>query len=172
MNLHVHRTLDAATAAAPQGRLRAGFAAGVFVAALAPGIGEVAAGQTRAYMSVTANVVESVSVRALHQAQSLVITAADVARGYVEVAAGSRFEIANKGPCLFEFRPVGSDVFRSVKVTGLERSGEFGTGGGAMLHQPAADRHSSVSMTYRFDLTPGIMPGAYKWPLALTVLPM
>src|SRR4051812_21193 len=98
------------TRSAPKGSLRAALAA-LVLAVLCAGSGEAAGAQSRAYMSVTANVVEAVSVRALHQAQSLVITASDVANGYVEVPAGSRFEITNKGPCLFEFRAVGN-VFR------------------------------------------------------------
>ena len=122
-------------------------------------------------MTVTATVVDTVSIRSVHQAQSLVVTAQDVERGYVDVSGGSRFEIRYKGARLLEFRPVG-DIFRSVKVSGLEWSAEFGSDGGTMLQKSSGDATASVAINYRFHFAPGISAGAYPWPLLLTVLPM
>lgn len=133
--------------------------------------GYAEAGQVRAQMAVTATVVESVSIRSVFQAHRLVITAQDVQRGFVEVPAGSRFEIRNKGPCLFEFRATG-DLFRSVRVTGLDGAAELGLSGGTLLQSALGDPAGKVAVNYRFILAAGVSPGAYDWPLALTVLPM
>lgn len=142
------------------------------ISAAGRGIGCAEAAEARAFMAVTATVVDSVSIRAVHQAQNLVITAEDVGRGYVEVAAGSRFEIGHNGLCLFEFRPLG-DIFRSVRVSGPEGlTAEFGSGGGTMLQKSAGRESATVAVNYRFQLAPGVRAGAYNWPLSLTVLPM
>ena len=132
---------------------------------------QVKAGQARAFMAVTATVVDTVSMRAVYQAQDLVITANDVARGYVEVPAASRFEIANKGPCLFEFRPAG-DIFRSFRVMLPEGTAQFGAAGGTMLQKSGGTGIARIDIGYRFELASNARPGAYRWPLSLTVLPM
>lgn len=133
--------------------------------------GQAQAAEVRASMSVTANVVDTVSIGSSYQAQNLVVTARDVERGYVEVPAASRFEIKSKGPSLLEFRGV-SDVFHSVRVTGVIGTAEFGSGGGTLLQKPFRDGAGSVALNYRFELSPGVSPGPHKWPLSLTVFPM
>jgi hypothetical protein len=134
-------------------------------------VGHAEAAENRAYMTVTANVVDTVSIRAVHQATSLVVTAQDVERGYVEVSAGSRLEIRNQRPCLFEFRAVGN-IFRSVKVTGIQGAAELGVDGGTLLQGGFGNGLAKVDVGYRFELKPGVSPGAYGWPLSLTVLPL
>lgn len=133
--------------------------------------GHAQAAEARAFMAVTATVVDSVSIRSVHQAKNLVITPQDVERGYVEVPGGSRFEIRNKRPCLFEFRAV-ENIFRSVKVTGLQGTTEFGSDGALLLQGSFGNGLASVEVGYRFELAPGVSPGAYNWPLSLTVLPL
>lgn len=133
-------------------------------------VGRVSAGEVRAHMAVTAIVVDSVGIRALHQMRRLVITAQDVERGYVEVPAGSRLDLRHKGPCLFEFRPV-ADIFRAVTVAGLTAPTEFHAEGGTAVHRCSGDT-TSIAISYRFQLRPGVSAGIYPWPLLLTVLPM
>lgn len=134
-------------------------------------VGQANAADVRAHMSVSATVVDTVGIRPLHQAQNLVVTAQDVQRGYVEVPAASRFEIRSRGATVFEFRPT-ADIFRSVKVSSTGGAAEFGAGGGTLLQKSSGDALASVSVNYRFDLAAGVSPGTYRWPLALTVLPM
>jgi hypothetical protein len=110
-------------------------------------------------------------MRALHQAQDLIVTAADVARGYVDMPAASRFEISSKRPCIFEFRPL-ANVLRSFRVTLPEGSAQFGAEGGTMLTKPRGTGVANVDVGYRFELAPNTTPGTYTWPVSLTVLPM
>ena len=134
--------------------------------------GESEAADVRALMTVSATVVDTVSIRTVHQAENLVITAQDIERGYVEVPAASRFDIRNKGPSLFEVRPL-NPLFKSVRVTGPEGTAEFGAAGGTMMQRSLGNAGAvSVSLGYRFELASGITPGAYKWPVSLTVMPM
>lgn len=129
------------------------------------------AAETRTYMSVTAHIVDTVGVRSLHQAREIVISASDIERGYVEIAAASRLEVRNARPSLFEFRGVGA-LFRAVRISSSAGTAEFGAEGGTLLAKPDDTGFSSVAVDYRFELNPGTQPGTHKWPLALTVLPL
>lgn len=129
------------------------------------------AADARGYMTITATVVDTMTMRAVYQATDLVITAEDVARGYVDVPAASRFEIGNKGPCVFEFRRTGT-LFRSFRVTLPEGTAQFGAEGGTLLQKSRSAGVARVDVSYRFDLDPGVKPGTYRWPLSITILPM
>src|SRR5204863_10007157 len=134
--------------------------------------GQAHAADVRAFMTVSATVVDTVSIRTVHQAEHLVVTAQDIERGYVEVIGGSRFEVRNKGPSLIEVRPL-NPIFRAVRVTGPEGSAEFDASGGTMMQRFASNGNAvGVSLAYRFQLAPGVAPGAYKWPIALTLMPL
>lgn len=134
-------------------------------------VGHAGAAEVRAQITVSATVVDTVGIKPLYQAQDLVVTSQDIKRGFVEVPAASRFDIRNKGLTVFEFRPT-ADIFRSVKVTSSGAASEFGLAGGTLLQTSMGERVASVSVNYRFVLAPGVAPGTYRWPLALTVLPM
>jgi hypothetical protein len=41
-----------------------------------------------------------------------------------------------------------------------------------MVQQSGAHGAEQVAVNYRFALAAGVAPGAYAWPLAVTVLPM
>lgn len=143
----------------------------IFLAALFTAfVGQANAADIRAYMTVTANVVDTVGIRSVYQAQDLVISAQDIERGFVEVPAASRLEIRSPRPSLFEFRSVG-DLFKSVHVSGAGDT-DFGGQGGTLLYKSSGNGMSNVALSYRFDLNPGVTPGTHRWPLALTVLPM
>lgn len=145
----------------------------LLIAALLSGLfGQAEAADVRALMTVSATVVDTVSIRTVHQAESIVVTAQDIERGYVDMPAASRFEIRNKGASLFEVRPL-NPLFKPVRVTGPEGTAEFGAGGGTMMQRSlGTSGPASVSLGYRFELAAGITPGAYKWPVSLTVMPM
>jgi hypothetical protein len=134
--------------------------------------GEAAAAEGRAYMTVTATVVDTVTVRPVHQERTLTVTAQDVDRGYVDVQGASRVEIRNSRPCLFEFRPLADNVFRSVRVSGVQGTAEFGAEGATLLQTGFANAGKMVDIGSRFELAPGVRPGSYAWPVALTVLPL
>lgn len=141
-----------------------------FAAALIPMNRPAHAEQARAQMTVSATIVDTVGVRSVHQAQRLVITAEDVRRGYVDAPAATRVDVRCARLCLFELKPT-QDFVRSVRVAGLDTGAEFGAGGAAILHKATAQARE-VAMDYRFTLAPDTAPGAYPWPVALSVMPM
>lgn len=141
---------------APALTLQRRLAIAALCSALIPAARDADAAQTRAYLAVSATIVDTVSIRALYQAASLIVTAQDIERGYVDVPAGSRFEIRNKGACLFEFRPV-ADIFKSVTVSGVDGAAELGAGGGTLLQRPGG---GAVGVSYRFALASGLRPAS------------
>lgn len=71
-------------------------------------------------ITVSADVMAKVSVSILMQRPELVITNADIARGYVDVAAASLIEIQNNNPAGYLMVFEGADPnFKEVHVTGL-----------------------------------------------------
>ena len=69
---------------------------------------------------------------------------------------------------IIDFRPRG-DVFLSVLVTGLQSLVEIGAQGGSTLHNQPYGRSTVHQLGYRFILRPDVMPGAYPWPLEISV---
>ena len=128
------------------------------------------AAQTSAAIQVSARVVASARMRTAHQATQLRITAADVARGYAEAPAASRFSVAtnSRSGYLLEFHPVG-DVFESVHVGGLGSTVQLGSDGGAIVQRGLQPPDLTHELSFRFTLRPGAQPGSYPWPLQLSV---
>ena len=154
-------------------RLQRWVLAVALIAALMPAASTFVeiADAAQAQMAVTATVVDTASMRMQHQAQKLDITAQDVQRGYVEVHAGSSFEIGSKAGYILDFQPVG-DVFRSVTLTGIDGTFAFGPGGGVVVQSRSVGGAVTVTLGYRFELAQGVAPGSYSWPLLLSVLPL
>jgi len=125
-----------------------------------------------ARIQVTATVPSRATLRVLHQERMLVVTPEDVARGYVDSPAASRIEVRNnsRGGCLLVFERIpGPDAsFGKVSVRGLGRDVEIGPGGGFVPH-PYAPAPVTAELSYRFSLDRDARPGAYSWPLRVSV---
>ena len=132
--------------------------------------GRADAGDARTYMTVSAVVVQSVTLRVAHQAPTLVVTDRDVARGFITVAAASRLEIAHDGPYVLDFRPT-VPVVSAFSVTGPGVAARFGPDGGTLDHRPRTRGAAPLVLDYRLQLAADTRPGVYPWPVALTVLP-
>jgi len=156
-------------------RLQRWIVAAALIAAMVPAnsalIGNAEAAQARAYMQVSATVVQSTYFRQISQSRQPDITAQDIRQGFVEVPAASQIEIRNEAGTLFEFHPVGS-LFDSVTVRGIDGTVSFGPGGGVAMQKGAPGGAATVTIGYRFELARGVTPGTYDWPLTLTLLPL
>lgn len=128
------------------------------------------AGQSAGTLAVSVRVIAEAKLQTSHQASRLDVSAADVARGYVEVAAASRFSVSTDS--LFgytlEFHSVGH-VFDAVQVVGLGRAVRMGADGGTVFVRGPLTSSASHELNYRFSLSPDTLPGAYAWPLLLSV---
>lgn len=130
----------------------------------------VEAAQTNAAIPVSVRVVANARLRTTHQATQLRISGADVARGYVEAPAASRFSVTtnSRSGYLMEFHPVGY-IFESVHIEGLGNTVQLGADGGAIIQRGPQSPDLTHELSFRFTLHAGALPGSYPWPLLLSV---
>ncbi|MGH8849471.1 MAG: hypothetical protein ACREYD_00600 [Casimicrobiaceae bacterium] len=119
-------------------------------------------------MRVSANVLPYLRLHVLNQAATLSVTAADVARGYIDVQGGTdlmaRTNDRNGFSLSFDAR---SNIFRKAQVSGLGGGLEIGPEGG-LAHQPFTGNQMLMRLSYRFFLAPEVGPGNYPWPLQIS----
>ena len=150
-----------------------------FIAALSManmlGVGSAHAGNssTSAKINVSATVLERTSMRILNQAQEVVITNADILRGYVEIPAASRIHVKsnNVQGCFltFEVLSAPNNVFNSFNVVVGGREVQLSKSGG-WIHQPFVRGGITINLNYRFAFSKDAQPGTYSWPLMVSVL--
>jgi hypothetical protein len=121
-------------------------------------------------IAVTAYVPPNVVSQLEQQAAALTITDADVARGYVEISAGSRLRVTSNDPAGFviDFFPR-LPIFKAVRVCTPDGSAQLGPLGGAMAENRHHGRNIPLELSYRFELADHVQPGTYAWPLAMSV---
>jgi hypothetical protein len=106
------------------------------------------------------------------QQGALTITAADVARGYVEVPMGSRLRVTSNDPAgfvidVFPRLPIFTAV--AVRVSTRDGSARLGPDGGGIVEHRHRGRNVPLELSYRFELPDNVQPGTYAWPLAISV---
>jgi len=124
---------------------------------------------SKAVVTVTATVVARTNLNVLHQAPEIVITEADVERGYVDVRSATKIEIKSNSGYSLIFENNGFP-FKEVEVSGLGRTITIGQNGGMVFHPEKGS--AIIELNYRFLLYKDIHPGTYNWPLSISVSPM
>ncbi len=127
-----------------------------------------ATGSVTTVVRVNAAVLARTQLTPLRQPSMLVVTDADIQRGYVDVSGASLFEIWNNMPagCILTFESSGFP-FQEVAVTVMGREIILYPTGG-MIVLPVRGRQQ-VSLDYRFVLTSEARSGTYAWPLSISV---
>lgn len=122
-------------------------------------------------IQVTAKVLARASFHVLRQPAEIVVTEADIRRGYLDVHAGSLLEIKNnsRGGVNMQFDIQGLP-FREVRVSGLGREVAIGPAGGIITHQMTGT--SVVALSYRFVFDQSSRAGTYAWPFSISVSPV
>ena len=128
------------------------------------------ASSTMATVQVSAAVRPSVRLQTDFQAERITVTADDVARGYVDIPAASRFTVVTpKGGNYFVDFHVRSDLFQSVNIDGMGSQVELGTDGGTVAQTGPGLKGAISTLNYRFRLKANVRAGDYDWPLMLAV---
>ncbi len=122
-------------------------------------------------VTVTAAIQARATLKILHQKGELVVTRADVDRGYVEVQGGSRIEVRSNSleGFLLSFENRGGP-FKEVHIQGLGTEAQIGPNGGWIL-QPYSRQGIVKDLNYRFILAEDVKPGTYSWPLEISARP-
>jgi hypothetical protein len=129
----------------------------------------------RVEVRVTATVASRAVMKVINQCPAVVITDADIARGYVDVPSASRIEVRNNSRAgyLLVFTGIGGPfpMFDQVHVKGTGTEIQIGPDGG-WVPQPYVRDTVTMELSYRFILSKSIQPGTYDWPLSLSARPM
>ncbi|HSQ77391.1 MAG TPA: hypothetical protein VLN91_00730, partial [Nitrospirota bacterium] len=129
------------------------------------------AGSVSTTLHVSAVVLPRADLHIIKQPTELVLTDADVRRGYVEIDAASMLELKSnsRAGCLLSFAANGFP-FEEASVNVMGRVVVLGPGGG-LVTVPVIGR-TTVALDYRFVLGKGTKPGTYEWPFSLSVSPL
>ncbi len=132
-----------------------------------------AAVTARAQMPVGATVLARALIAEEQSPAVLEVSAADVARGYVDVRGATRLTVANTSPYGFALDVWPAvPVFRALVVGGLGAEARLGDDGGAIVQRGQRGAALPLTLDLRFQLAPGVAPGRYPWPLRYSVHPL
>ena len=132
-------------------------------------------GSDEAKLTVTATILKRASLRVLAQPASVVVTAADIARGYVDVPGPMQVAVQSNssGGYMLMFESQG-DFMRQTLVRGLDKNVQLEAAGGSVA-QGASGRGMSkttLDLGFRFVLAESARQGVYAWPMRLSVTPI
>lgn len=130
-----------------------------------------AAHAASAKVTISATVLARASLHVLQQPTELVVTDADIRRGFIDVDAGSLLEIKNnsRAGVYMAFASQGLP-FREALVRGFGREVSLGPNGGIITQQLTGQ--AIVALSYRFIFDGSSQAGTYAWPLSISVNPV
>lgn len=128
----------------------------------------------QAKITVSATVLKHASLKVLASPASVVITAADISRGYVDVSQPARISVKNNSAGYLLSFAGNVEFARQIRVQGLGPDVLMGAEGGVVARRAAAAGMNTTTMDlgFRFELAAGVHEGVYPWPLELSVSPI
>ncbi|SFC14835.1 hypothetical protein SAMN05216344_11012 [Polaromonas sp. OV174] len=139
----------------------------------ASGVAE--AGSDESKLLVTATVLKHASIKVLAQPTSVVVTATDIARGYVDVPGFAQVAVQSNTQegymLMFESQ---ADFVRHTLVKGLGNDVQLGWSGGGVARSAIGRGMSKATLDlgFRFILSESARQGVYAWPIHLSVSPL
>lgn len=145
----------------------------LFALALALAFAGAPAAGAEVKIAASATVLKRASLQLLAQPAALIVTAFDLARGYVDMPAATQVAIRSNSPdgYLMEFSGDG-DFIQQVQVDGLDSTVQLQPGGGVVA-QPGTGGvvRTSLQLGYRFVLSDKAREGQYPWPMRVSIAP-
>ncbi len=103
----------------------------------------------------------------------LQITAADIARGFIDIAQPMRLIVRSNSPDGFVIDLAAmSPVAASMIVHGLDADLDLGADGGSIVQRWQHPQSREISLTFRLVLAPALVAGRYPWPMRVFVRPL
>ena len=121
-------------------------------------------------LTVSATVLKRTTMKVVAQPASVMVTAADIARGYVEVPAPVQVAIQTNSPTGYVLEFGSRDNFmQQIRVTGLDSEVQLGSAGGVVTQAAPGRgmRNTTLSLGFRFMLSETARQGVYPWPVQL-----
>lgn len=126
-------------------------------------------------LTLSATVRKHASVQVLAQPASVTITAADIARGYLDAPSPAQLAVKSNTAQGFTllFTNQG-DFVRQIRVKGLGSDVQLGAGGGVVTHAATGRgmNTTNLDLGYRFELAASAQQGVYAWPMQVSVQPL
>jgi hypothetical protein len=99
----------------------------------------------------------------------VVVTRADIARGYVDLPAAARLgpRTSAASVCML-VSGVGSEALSEIHVSGLGGDTVVRPQGGWAC-TPSAPNSTTLELAYRFVLSSDARPGSHSWPVSLSI---
>ena len=127
-------------------------------------------------ITITARVMERTAMTILNQSRELVVTKADISRGYVDAPFATRINVNSNNPAgyLLSFEVIngGESFFNSVSVFVHGREVHLSSKGGCWIPRPYIRGGLTEDLDYRFILANNAEPGTYPWPVIVSVQPI
>lgn len=122
-------------------------------------------------MTVSATVRAYSDLKVISQPSELIVTNADIVRGYIDVPIPTKIEIKNNvlSGYLLAFEGL-AEPFKEVQIHGLGRDVYINSSNG-WVDQPYSRGTVELELSYRFVLSERPQPGTYVWPLTISVIP-
>lgn len=124
-------------------------------------------------LMATATVAKRATLKVLAQPPSVLVTEADLGRGYVEVLAPVQLAVQSNSPggyiLVFESR---GDLVSDARVRGL--GGEIQLGANGVVPRMAAAAgvsNTTHELTFRFTLSGSAQEGTHAWPMQISAVP-
>jgi hypothetical protein len=135
--------------------------------------GSVAAPLGSALLSVSATVAKRATLKVLAQPATILVTEADLTRGYVEVASPVQVQVQSNSPAgyLLVFESQG-DLVSNTRVRGLGNDVQVGASGVAPRSAPTGGGSATHDLVFRFTLSASARQGRHAWPMQVSALPM
>jgi hypothetical protein len=120
---------------------------------------------SKATITVSANVMASISQTVFHQESKLNVTEEDVKRGFIEINSATILQVkTNERRGYVLFFEGGNDIIKEVWVKDKVRTIVLSSNGG-LVHQPYSGNLELKDLSYKLLLKENIQPGLYSWPL-------
>jgi hypothetical protein len=124
---------------------------------------------------VSASIQKHASLQVLAQPASVQVTAADVARGYVDVSSPAQVAIQSNAPSgyVLSFETQGEFLSQTL-VKGLDTVVQLSASGGGVTQRATGHGMSKkvIALEFRFLLSETARQGLYAWPVRLSVTPI
>jgi hypothetical protein len=141
-------------------------------AALSGGLASLCAADSGTVLQVSANVSPVARLQAGAPAP-LLITSADLARGYLDVPHPLRLHVYSNSRAGFALDVAAQSAwFTAVAIEGLDTPVTLGAEGGTIVQRWQGTPSRSLDLRLRFRLASGLPPGLYAWPLQLRARPL
>lgn len=142
------------------------------VCALLGAMQQAQAGTARAEIAVSVRVMARTLINSESSPRQLEVSAADVARGYVEVQGATHLLVTNtnRRGYLLSVWPQ-AQVFSTVVVRSGDSQAELGADGGEIF-EGRWGQMVPLALDFRFMLAPDVKPGVYPWPVKFQASPL